>query len=314
MAEAVLICGLPASGKTTEVKRYSKHMRLNRDKAGGKLASLIPKMTAALSRGEDVVLDNLFHTASSRKPFIEAAHSSGAEVKCVHVATKAEECQVNALNRMWERHKRIFFDPDELREVKTDPNMFPISVLFRYKKEWEKPSHSEGFSEIEKVVNDWQSIWFADYSEQAILFDFDDTLRCTKEGCKLRFPTHPDEVEILARRKEVLDSYAKDGWTFLGVSNQSGIAKGLVTEENAVRCFDQTIKLLGHDIDYKYCPHNVPPVKCYCRKPQSGMGVHFIHKYRLDPHRCIMVGDQTTDKTFSTRLGINYVDQKEFFS
>jgi histidinol phosphatase-like enzyme len=53
---------------------------------------------------------------------------------------------------------------------------------------------------------------------------------------------------------------------------------------------------------------------CYCRKPQSALGVYFIEKYKLDPRKCVMVGDQTTDKTFAKRFGMEYVDEKEFFN
>ena len=53
---------------------------------------------------------------------------------------------------------------------------------------------------------------------------------------------------------------------------------------------------------------------CYCRKPMSGMPVSFMLEHRLNPKLCIFVGDQTTDKTCATRMGIPYVDQAEFFN
>ena len=65
--------------------------------------------------------------------------------------------------------------------------------------------------------------------------------------------------------------------------------------------------------DYKYCPHKAGPTNCYCRKPMPGLGVEFIEKYGLDPSRCIMVGDMTSDKTFAKRCGFQYMDQAEFF-
>ena len=43
------------------------------------------------------------------------------------------------------------------------------------------------------------------------------------------------------------------------------------------------------------------------------MGVFLIEKHKLNPAETIMVGDQTTDKTFARRLGFEYVDQKDFF-
>lgn len=62
-----------------------------------------------------------------------------------------------------------------------------------------------------------------------------------------------------------------------------------------------------------YCPHKVPPITCYCRKPGPGMGVELIFKYKLDPRKCVYVGDMTTDKTFAARCGFKFEDHTEFF-
>jgi HAD superfamily hydrolase (TIGR01662 family) len=115
-------------------------------------------------------------------------------------------------------------------------------------------------------------------------------------------------------RIDRLKEYIAKGYILLGVSNQSGVAKGVLTHEQAKACFDKTNELLGLDIDVSFCPHSVPPISCYCRKPGVGHGVEFIEKYKLDPALCIMVGDMTTDKTFSTRCGFKYVDQSIFFA
>jgi histidinol phosphatase-like enzyme len=57
----------------------------------------------------------------------------------------------------------------------------------------------------------------------------------------------------------------------------------------------------------------VPPITCYCRKPAPGMGAYFIEKYKLNPAKCIMVGDMGSDKTFAARCGFQYADASEFF-
>ena len=44
-----------------------------------------------------------------------------------------------------------------------------------------------------------------------------------------------------------------------------------------------------------------------------GLGVEFIEVYKLDPKQCIVVGDQTSDKTFARRCGFNYIDANTFF-
>ena len=82
-----------------------------------------------------------------------------------------------------------------------------------------------------------------------------------------------------------------------GISNQSGIAKGELTVADAEACFQRTNELLGVEIEFLYCPHRVPPISCYCRKPQVGLAVQLIEKHKLDRSKTIFVGDMTTDKT-----------------
>jgi len=77
--------------------------------------------------------------------------------------------------------------------------------------------------------------------------------------------------------------------------------------------FEHTNKLLGLDIEYKFCPHRAAPLSCYCRKPMQGMFIDFMLKHKLSRKDCIFVGDMTSDKTFATRSGIQYVDQADFF-
>lgn len=114
-------------------------------------------------------------------------------------------------------------------------------------------------------------------------------------------------------RKEKLDEYVKKGYTLLGVSNQSAIGKGSLTKQAAIACFEKTNELLGHKIDYVFCPHNSFPIACYCRKPMPGNGVVLIEKYKLSAKDCIFVGDQTSDKTFAARCGFKYQSEGEFF-
>ena len=57
--------------------------------------------------------------------------------------------------------------------------------------------------------------------------------------------------------------------------------------------------------DYLFCTHRVPPITCYCRKPNVGMSAYFIENYKLLPSECIMVGDTGTDKSFAIRSGFH---------
>ncbi len=311
--EIVMFCGFPSSGKSRLAAKFaSTHEVLNRDTVGGKVVELLPRMEALLDEGKSVVLDNLHATTKNRKPFLKAARKRKVSIRCEWQSTPAEQCQIQALNRMWERYGTIFWTKKEIAqhaEAKKDPNIFPVVVLFKYKKEFEKPTVDEGFESVSKSKSDLE--WPAEYKNKAVILDYDDTLRKVING-KQKYPTRPEEVELLPNRTERLKALQDEGYLLLGVSNQSGIARGDVSYEDAVECFEHTNALLDVEIDFHFCPHNVPP-SCYCRKPQSGIGVYFIHKYKLDPAQCIFCGDQTTDKTWAKRLGIPYAHPNEYF-
>jgi HAD superfamily hydrolase (TIGR01662 family) len=314
MQEIRMVLGPPSSGKSELSKKYIEqgYVHLNRDSSGGKVIDLLPDLKKALASGKSVVLDNLFSTAASRKPFLEVASQANVPVYAEVMGTSIEDSCINALHRMWARYKQLFFTPEDIKahaRAKQDPNIFPIVVLFKYKKEAEKPTLAEGFAGINTVKFVRRALP-PDYTNKAVIFDFDDTLR--KSSGEGKFPTNPTEVMLLPDRKEKLAKLKSQGYLLLGASNQSGIARGQVTFDNAVACFEQTNKLLGQHVDYLFCPHNVPP-NCYCRKPQPGLGVALIHAYKLNPAECIFVGDQTTDATFAKRLGFQYVDATEFF-
>lgn len=310
MQEVVMVMGFPASGKSSLSDGYIKqgYAHLNRDKVGGAVAKLIPEMERVLKAGQCAVLDNTHCKIEDRQPFIEKAKALGVPIRCEWMATSPEDCSINALHRMWDRYGKLFLHPSDFAEVKDQPNIFPITVIFKYAKEFVKPATGEGFASIKKVEFVRRP---SSYSGRAAIFDYDDTLRKTVGG-DYQFPSNPSQIEILPGRIERLKELKKAGFILLGASNQSGIARGQITKDQAEKCFVHTNRLLGVDIDYHYCPHNVPPV-CYCRKPQSGLAVLLIEKYKLDPEKCIYVGDQTTDKTFAKRVGFEYRDQAEFF-
>ncbi len=307
--EVILLSGIMAGGKSSQAVKYieSGYVCLSRDKLGGKIIDLVPKLGAELIAGKSVVLDNTFGTKSSRQPFIEMSIKHNVPIRCIHVDTKIEDAQFNAAKRMVGRYGRLF-GPEELSKHK-DPNIFPVTVLFAYQKSFELPTKEEGFAEVVNV----QFVREKDpnLTKKALLIDFDGTLRTTISGRD--YPIESSDIKILPGRKEKLQEYKDQGYLLLGVSNQSGVAKGTLSNGAAKACFEKTCKLLGHEIDYFYCPHGSFPIACYCRKPFAGAFVQFQLKYNLNPDLCLMVGDLKTDETFSKRAGIRFIHADRFF-
>lgn len=309
MNNITMVLGYPASGKTTITKDLiaAGYVNLNRDTEGGTIADLLPKMEALLKDKKNVALDNLFPTVEVRKPFIQLAKKYGYIVNCVEMKTSIEDAQFNFLNRMIDL-KGKFLSPEEIKAAK-HPNIFPPTVFFKYKKEFQKPSKEEGFDNVAEYKFIRKEFGF---TNKALILDYDGTLRECING-NGKYPVEKDQIEIKENRTKILNEYKEKGYRLLGVSNQSGIAKGLLTSEKAHELFKHTNQLLGVDIEYVFCPHQSAPPMCYCRKPAIGWFLHFMHKYKLNRKNSIFVGDMTTDRTAATRFGCQYVDQAEFF-
>lgn len=309
MREIVVILGINAAGKSTIVKEFADqdYTRINRDELGGSLDGVAQKAEHLLKlQSHSVVLDNTYATVKSRQSILEVGKRLCVPVRCVWVTTSLEDAQVNACMRMMEKYGKIL-DPAEFKTTK-DPNAFPPAALYHYRKEFQEPTAKEGFVEVEE--RPFVRVWAKKFKNKAIIFDYDDTLRHST-GAK-QWPTSVSEVELLPDRKEKLQQLKKQGWLLLGASNQSAIAKGLSLQV-AVQCFEQTNKLLGVDIEYFFCPHKIPPVTCYCRKPAPGMIIHHVWTHKLLPSECTFVGDSTSDKTCATRAGMKYMHPQQFF-
>lgn len=307
--EVVVICGYNAAGKSTIVKEYADkgYARINRDELGGSLDGLVEHVKVYFPMGKSVVLDNTYASVESRAKLIAACQKAGVPIRCVLMSTTIEEAQYNACARMVQKFGHLL-SPEEIKKS-SDPNTFPCAALFNYRKMYQKPTTTEGFASVESFQFVRQ--YDPSFTGKAIVLDFDGTLRDTKDGSK--YPCDPSNIKILPKRTDILKEWQKKGYILVGVSNQSGIAKGDLTADVAAACFKETNRLLGLDIDVTWCPHKVPPISCWCRKPMPGLGVAHIYKYKLDPRQCIMVGDMGTDKTFAARSGFKFVEADEFF-
>jgi HAD superfamily hydrolase (TIGR01662 family) len=304
--------GYNAAGKSTFVKSFTDqgYIRVNRDLAGTSLEECATRAGNVIRNfNKPVVLDNTYPSVKSRASIIRAAQEAKVPIRCVHLTTSLEDAQLNACLRMMKKLGTIP-NPEDVKGYSKDPNVFPPAAIYHYRKQFEKPTLAEGFSQI--LNEAFVRVWGPEYVNKAVICDYDGTLRICTDGAK--FPVTPNQIKILPNRLETLRRYHKDGYNIFGASNQSGVAKGDLTAEEAHVCFQHTNRLLGDLVTkYLFCPHRVPPITCYCRKPAPGMGAYLIEKYKLLPSKCIMVGDMGGDKSFAARCGFQYMDAEEFF-
>ena len=310
--EVVLIMGLAGAGKSTLASRFvaDGYHRLNRDEAGGTLRALVPALERAGAGGTTrFVLDNTYLSRTSRAPVIEAARRLGLAARCLHLTTSTEDAQINVVRRLLARHGRLLAG-DELRHAaRTDGGVFGPGAQFRMQRAVEPPTPAEGFAQIDVVP--FERRWPPDCVHRALFVWCDGILMRSRAGA--RTPASVDDLDVVEGRGATLRRYRDDGWRIIGLSWQPEIDGGTRTAAEADAVLAALAARLGPGMDTLYCPHGAGPPVCWCRKPLPGLAVVAIERYRLDPGRCLFVGDGPQDPGFARRLGFDYRAAPEFF-
>ncbi len=125
------------------------------------------------------------------------------------------------------------------------------------------------------------------------------------------YPSDYGQVEIYPRSYEAVRRLNSAGLPVIVLTNQSGIGRGLLTEEN-LRLIHEKMKASFQKENarldaFYYCPHyelSALPhyrVDCDCRKPNTGLALRAAGDFGLDLARSYMVGDKVED----IALGLN---------
>lgn len=127
----------------------------------------------------------------------------------------------------------------------------------------------------------------------------------------------PDQVKFIPGAIEAVRQLNEAGYKVIIISNQAGIARGLLSE-NMLQTIDKTVhrQVLsggGHiDASY-YCPHHpehgVYPYKqdCECRKPHPGLIKRAVRDQSLELNGSFMIGDKSSDIETGKRAGVKTV-------
>jgi histidinol-phosphate phosphatase family protein len=108
----------------------------------------------------------------------------------------------------------------------------------------------------------------------------------------------PAGVRLLPGALDALRRLRAAGFAIIVVSNQSGLARGLIRPEQhaAVHArFTEVLAEGGITVDAAYyCVHG-PDDGCTCRKPRPGMLERAASEHAIDLARSLMIGDKPTD-------------------
>lgn len=149
---------------------------------------------------------------------------------------------------------------------------------------------------------------------RAVFFDRDGTLIHN-----VPYSGNPDGVHFFEGVSAALTNLKNSGYALVIVTNQSGVARGKITEEDVAKVHAKIQKLIisegGPEFDgIYYCPHHsegvVPEYTmcCDCRKPAPGMIYRAEEELNLDLSNSWMIGDHYhSDMLLGLRLGMRTI-------
>jgi D-glycero-D-manno-heptose 1,7-bisphosphate phosphatase len=134
---------------------------------------------------------------------------------------------------------------------------------------------------------------------RAVFFDRDGTLMEEVHYCG-----DPSKVKVYPGVPDALRKLKEAGFHTFVVTNQSGIGRGLITEEQYRAVEAELLRQIGHgllDASY-FCP-DAPGVPSTRRKPEPGMLLEAAADFGIDLAGSYLIGDKSADIECGRRAG-----------
>lgn len=140
--------------------------------------------------------------------------------------------------------------------------------------------------------------------KKILLVDRDGTIN--RNPGRARYLSTWDEWQFVPETLAALKRLAAERWSFIVISNQAGVARGMVTADQ-VREIDRRMKdaLTREGVPILrsyYCFHHWDD-HCLCRKPEPGMFYAASRDFRLRLDHAWYLGDDPRDCTAAWRAG-----------
>ncbi len=145
-----------------------------------------------------------------------------------------------------------------------------------------------------------------------VFIDRDGTLNEERD-----FICRAEDFELIPGAAEAVRKLNNRGIPTCVISNQSGVARGYLTEGDLLLIHAKLRAELEKENAWVdriyYCPHHptegIPPynVECDCRKPGPGMMRRGERELNIDLARSFVVGDKTTDVQAGKAVGATTV-------
>lgn len=143
--------------------------------------------------------------------------------------------------------------------------------------------------------------------KNAVFLDRDGTINVDSG-----YPSDYGQIKIYPRSYEAVRRLNSAGLPVIVLTNQSGIGRGLLTEENLKLIHEKMRASFQQEnarLDaFYYCPHyelsSIPRYRldCDCRKPNPGLALRAATDFGLDLGRSYMVGDKVEDIILALKI------------
>jgi len=135
----------------------------------------------------------------------------------------------------------------------------------------------------------------------AVLLDRDGTL-----VHDVPYNGDPQQVRPIAGAARALNRLRTAGLALGVITNQSGIARGLLTPDQVAAVNARVDALLGPFGSWQVCPHGTAE-GCRCRKPAPGMVEAAAAELGVAAAACVVIGDIGSDMRAAAAAGARSV-------
>ena len=117
------------------------------------------------------------------------------------------------------------------------------------------------------------------------------------------------EFIFLPHVAKAIESLNKAGFLIIIITNQRGVARGLMTMADVQDIHNNMCKVLARQgaviTDIFICPH--ADNSCECRKPKIGLFLQAEAKYQIDKRKSFMIGDSASDIEAGKKYGVRTI-------
>lgn len=132
--------------------------------------------------------------------------------------------------------------------------------------------------------------------KKIVLIDRDGVIN--KKAPKGQYIESWDQFEWIPETREAMGVLSQGGFDFIVITNQAGIARGMIELEELEKIHQKMISSFRNDgveiIDVFVCPHHWDD-DCSCRKPKPGMLYQASKKHLIRLDKVLFIGDDPRD-------------------